>query len=144
MPDSGEQGFGKIYNIAGFGEDGYTRKTMVPYGTTKRAVGYFFRGVAMELAGSGISLGWINPGMVITPLVVSRAREMGEKEWRKQGRMMFRLFGQRLHDCGEILVGKMIADRKNGTFVKLLPGYKILLGFCFNWLKKDQLLEFGI
>ncbi|WNC72188.1 SDR family oxidoreductase [Thalassotalea psychrophila] len=138
---------GKIYNTAGMGENGFTRPTMVSYGTTKRAVGYFSNGVAKELNFTNtknITIGWLNPGMVITPMVINDAKEMGEQRWKKEGRIMFRLFGQSAEECGEHLVKRMIASNKNGHFIKLLPTYKMIFGFCFGWFKKDKLKQYGI
>ncbi len=140
-----QQGGGKIYNTAGMGENGFTRPTMVSYGTTKRAVGYFSNGVAKEIEGSGVTIGWLNPGMVITPMVINDAKEMGEERWKKEGRFMFSIFGSSPEDTGEELVKRMIADTKNGTFIKLLTTPKMLLGFALHMIrKKDRLEAYGI
>lgn len=139
-----QQSAGRIYNTAGMGENGFTRATMVSYGMTKRAVGYFSNGVAKEQQDTGISIGWLNPGMVITPMVINEATTMGEKRWHAEGRVMFRLFGQTAEHCGESLVKRIVADKGNGTFIKLLPTYKMLWGFCFGWFKKDKLKGYGI
>ncbi|TRX55028.1 SDR family NAD(P)-dependent oxidoreductase [Thalassomonas sp. M1454] len=138
------QGGGRIYNTAGMGENGFTRATMVSYGTTKRAVGYFSNGVAKEQQDTNVAIGWLNPGMVITPMVINDAKAMGEKRWRAEGRVMFRLFGQSAENCGEELVKRIVRDKGNGTFIKLLPTYKMIWGFCFNWFKQDKLKSYGI
>lgn len=135
---------GHIFNTAGFGEDGYTRATMVAYGMSKRAVGYFSNGVAKELKGSQITIGWHNPGVVITPMIINYAKQVGEQAWRKQGRIIFRLFAKTADEVGEILVTKMLASKRNGRFIKLLPHWKIVLGFFVNWFRKDKLKDFGI
>lgn len=117
------QGGGRIYNVAGFGVDGMIRKTMATYGATKRAVGYFTQAVAREEAGGAVSLGWINPGMVVTPMVLGGARKLGADEWRKGGRIVFNLFGETPDDAAEMAVRKILADRRNGTFIRILtPG----------------------
>jgi short-subunit dehydrogenase len=127
------------------GENGFTRPTMVSYGTTKRAVGYFSNGVAKEIEGSGVTIGWLNPGMVITPMVINDAKEMGDERWKKEGRFMFSIFGSSSEDTGEELVKRMVADNKNGTFIKLLTTPKMLLGFAMHLIrKKDQLAPYGI
>lgn len=141
----GGQGGGRIYNTAGMGENGFTRPTMVSYGTTKRAVGYFSNGVAKEIEGSGVSVGWLNPGMVITPMVINDAKEMGEQRWKKEGRFMFSVFGASPEATGEELVKRMLSDTKNGTFIKLLTTPKMLLGFLrYMVWKKDRLKPYGI
>ncbi|WP_101757790.1 SDR family oxidoreductase [Oceanicoccus sp. KOV_DT_Chl] len=139
-----KQGGGRIYNTAGMGENGFTRPTMVSYGTTKRAVGYFSNGVAKEIEGSGVTIGWLNPGMVITPMVINDAKAMGEQRWKKEGRVMFRLFGTSPEATGEELVKRILADSHNGTFIKLLTTPKMLAGFIFGWFGKDKLVPYGI
>ena len=139
------QGGGKIYNTAGFGVDGFTRKTMVIYGTTKRAVGYFSNGVAKEIDGSGTTIGWINPGMVITPLVIAGAKKIAREEWERAGRKMFNIFGETPEVVGEELVDRMIKDNRNGTFIKLLTAPGMLLGFIKSlFIKRDKLSEYGV
>ena len=139
------QGGGRIYNTAGMGENGFTRPTMVAYGMTKRAVGYFSNGVAREIDASGVSIGWLNPGMVITPMVINGARAMGEQRWRSEGRFMFSIFGQSPEATGRELVTRMLADNKNGTFIKLLTAPKMLLGFIRNMIRKqDKLAPYNL
>ena len=120
------QGGGRIYNVAGFGVDGMIRKTMATYGATKRAVGYFTKAVAREQAGGAASLGWINPGMVVTPMVIGGARKLGADEWRKAGRRVFNLFGETPDEAAELVVRKILADRRNGTFISILTPARML------------------
>lgn len=139
------QGGGKIYNMAGFGVDGFTRKTMVAYGTTKRAVGYFSNGVAKEIDGSGTTIGWLNPGMVITPLVIAGAKKLSREEWDRGGRKMFNLFGETPEDTGQQLMARMLKDNKNGTFIKLLPLPKMLGKLILSlFRKRDMLSQHGV
>jgi short-subunit dehydrogenase len=140
-----EQGGGKIYNMAGFGVDGFTRKTMVIYGTTKRAVGYFSNGVAKEIDGTATTIGWMNPGMVITPMVIDGAKKMSREEWAKAGRKMFNLFGETPETTGKQLVERILKDNKNGTFIKLLPTHKMLGKLILSlFRKRDLLSQFGV
>jgi NAD(P)-dependent dehydrogenase (short-subunit alcohol dehydrogenase family) len=59
-----------IYNVEGFGGDGRSKRPgMAVYGATKAAVRYFTDSVAAELDGSGIVVGTIAPGVVVTDLL---------------------------------------------------------------------------
>lgn len=139
------QGGGRIYNTAGFGVDGMIRANMVIYGTSKRAVGYFTKAVAHEQKGSTISLGWINPGMVITPMVIAGAKKMGMEKWRKGGRAIFNLFGETPEDTGEMVVERILADTGNATFIKILTAgraMRCLLRAPFN--KRDLFAPYGV
>jgi NAD(P)-dependent dehydrogenase (short-subunit alcohol dehydrogenase family) len=57
---------GAIYNILGAGSDGVPVPGMIGYGTTKRAVQFFTRQFAQEMAGTGVIVGALSPGLVIT------------------------------------------------------------------------------
>ncbi|MEH6549325.1 MAG: SDR family oxidoreductase [Pseudomonadales bacterium] len=138
------QGHGAIYNMAGFGVDGFIRPNMTIYGTSKRAVGYFSKCVAKEVEGSGVTLGWINPGMVITPMVIEGAHNMSEEDWAA-GRKVWNLFGQTAEDTAVALVDRIEADNKNGTFIKLLSSGRMLRGFLFGFIKKrDVMSQYGV
>lgn len=139
------QGGGRIYNTAGFGVDGMVRPNMVIYGTTKRAVGYFTKAVANEQKGSTISLGWINPGMVITPMVIAGAHKMGMENWRKAGRKIFNLFGETPEEAGEQVVKQIVADTGNSTFIKILTvGRGIYCIFRALFSKRDLFVQYGV
>ncbi|NBC38167.1 SDR family NAD(P)-dependent oxidoreductase [Novosphingobium sp. FSY-8] len=62
------QGGGAIYNMLGAGADGKVVPRMTAYATTKAAVTYLTHALAAEAeaAGSGVIVGGISPGLVIT------------------------------------------------------------------------------
>ncbi len=64
-----QQGSGKIFNMEGLGSDGFMMDGMTIYGTTKRAVSYFTRSFAHEIQGSGVMVGTLSPGMVVTDML---------------------------------------------------------------------------
>ncbi|KKK51336.1 hypothetical protein LCGC14_3115960, partial [marine sediment metagenome] len=61
-----EQGYGKIFNVEGFGSDGRTMNKLTLYGTTKRAVNYFTKSFSKEMKNTGVQVGILSPGMVRT------------------------------------------------------------------------------
>ncbi|MFN2136638.1 MAG: SDR family NAD(P)-dependent oxidoreductase, partial [Candidatus Promineifilaceae bacterium] len=63
------QGYGQIYNMEGFGADGRTREGLSIYGTSKAAVNYFSKALLEEARETGILVGTLAPGMVMTDLV---------------------------------------------------------------------------
>ena len=60
------QGYGKIFNMEGFGSDGRINKKICIYGISKRAVNYLTKAFAKEACGINIQIGVLNPGVVIT------------------------------------------------------------------------------
>ena len=52
-----EQGYGKIFNMEGFGSDGRMMEKLTLYGTSKRAINYFTKSISREVKGEGIQIG---------------------------------------------------------------------------------------
>ena len=52
-----EQGYGQIYNMEGFGSNGMMREKMTIYGTSKSALSYFTRSLAIEAKNTNIKVG---------------------------------------------------------------------------------------
>ncbi|MCC5825013.1 SDR family oxidoreductase [Alkalimonas sp.] len=69
-----QQGQGKIFTMLGGGSDGEYFAGMGIYGSTKRALDYFTDALAKELAGSGVLVGKIRPGMIITEGVIRESK----------------------------------------------------------------------
>jgi len=67
------RGSGCLYNIVGAGADGRHVPGMLGYATTKCALQFLTDGLAREHAGTGVTIGSISPGLVLTEAV---AREM--------------------------------------------------------------------
>ena len=63
------QGSGALYNVGGAGSDGRYVPGMLGYGTTKCALQYLTDGLAIEQRGSGVIVGSISPGLVLTEAV---------------------------------------------------------------------------
>ena len=86
------QGRGRIYNVVGLGYDGRKSDRLTVYGTTKAAVRYFTDSVAQELRGEPVTVSWLNPGFVLTPMTIEENRRLrervGEAEWQKFRRLM--------------------------------------------------------
>ena len=64
------QGRGKIFNMEGHGSGGSIIDRMSIYGTSKSAVHYFTKAFSQEAKGSGVQIGVLSPGMVITGMLL--------------------------------------------------------------------------
>ena len=76
------QGSGSLYNLEGFGSDGRTMAGMTPYGLTKRATAYLTDALVKETKGTGIVVGALRPGMVLTRLITDQYEGKPE-EWER-------------------------------------------------------------
>ncbi len=141
---SAQQGGGYIYNTTGFGSNGFWRAGMTIYGTTKYGVTYFSKGIAREMADTDVKVGWINPGMVVTPLVIEEAKIMTPEQWAA-GRRVFNMWGETVETTTQQLVQRILGNQKNGVNIHLLPGWKMLLkSLRYLFTRRDLFAEHGV
>ena len=139
-----QQGGGAVYNTAGFGSDGFWRRGMTIYGTSKRAVAYFSKGAAKELTGTDLRVCWLNPGMVVTPLVIEEAKTMPPEKWAA-GRRVFNMWGETIETTATQLVDRILANDRNGVNLHLLPGWKMALKSLRHLVRpRDLFSDYGV
>ena len=139
-----EAGGGKIFNVLGGGSDGEYFPGMGIYGTTKRGLDYFCTALAKEISDSGVIVGRVRPGMVVTDAVVREAREDLDG-FQKSRKMMNKLVDQ-VETVAPFLVDEMLAFDKTGGKIRWLTGGKIgmrmLKGLFVS--RADQFERFGL
>jgi NAD(P)-dependent dehydrogenase (short-subunit alcohol dehydrogenase family) len=106
------QGQGAIYNLEGLGSDGRHIRGLGLYGTTKYAVAYITDALAEEAKGSGVIVGAIRPGMVLTELITSQYTGRDE-DWRRMQRV-FRIIASDVKDVTPWVAERVLANRRNG------------------------------
>jgi NAD(P)-dependent dehydrogenase (short-subunit alcohol dehydrogenase family) len=114
-----EQGFGKILNLEGFGSNGMKRPGLSVYGTTKSAITYFTRSMAKEIRSenqTGILVGTISPGMVITDLLM----EAVDKNTRDYKTILkiFNLMANTVEDVAPGLAKKILKTERQGVRIR--------------------------
>jgi NAD(P)-dependent dehydrogenase (short-subunit alcohol dehydrogenase family) len=138
------QGNGKIFNILGGGSDGEYFPGIAIYGTTKRGLDYFSTALAKELRGSGVIVGRVRPGMIVTGAVVREAKQDLDN-FRKSRKMINNLVDQ-VETVSPFLVDAMLAFEKSGAKIRWLTGGKIawrMLKARFR-TRADQFERFGL
>ena len=122
-----KQGSGELYNMEGFGSDGRYQDGLLLYGTTKRAVRYFSKGLVKEAEKTPVIVGTLSPGMVVTDLLVGRYRDKPE-EWKRVQRI-FNILADRVETVTPYLVQKIVENKQNGAKIRWLTGRKIFWRF---------------
>ncbi|MEH6549219.1 MAG: SDR family NAD(P)-dependent oxidoreductase [Pseudomonadales bacterium] len=136
-------GKGQMWNMEGFGSDGMTSPGMVAYGATKRAVNYINKALVKEVAGTGVQVCTLSPGMVVTDLLISDYDHSSE-EWAKT-KKIFNILADKVETVTPFLAEGILAADKNGASVKWLTRSKAAGRFmtaAFN--KRDLFSELGI
>ncbi|MBN1117653.1 MAG: SDR family oxidoreductase [Bacteroidales bacterium] len=121
-----EQGYGKIFNMEGFGSNGRMMDKLSLYGTTKRAVNYFSKAVSKEIREAHIQLGILSPGMVKTDFIKGPREHETEKEHLRTEKVM-NILSEDVDKVTTFLVQQILKSRKKYdrieylTFRRLFP-----------------------
>ncbi len=137
-------GSGKIFNILGGGSDGEYFPGIGIYGTTKRGLDYFSTALAQELKGTGVLVGRVRPGMIVTEAVIREARANPES-FRKSRHTINNLVDQ-VDTVAPFLVDEMLAFTNSGNKIRWLTGAKIGWRMLKSRFVKrpDQFERFGV
>ena len=119
-----EQGGGKIFNMEGFGSDGFMLDGMTIYGTTKSALTYFTRSIAHEARGTSVQIGTISPGMVVTDMLL-RTLSAGSPESLKK-KKFFNIMADNVETVAPFLAEKILAATAQSPKIKWLTKPKMV------------------
>jgi len=120
------QGHGAIWNMEGFGSNDMVRIGLTAYGTTKRALTYFTRAMAVETRGTGVTIGALSPGMMITDLLTRPLERSPDLERMKK---FFNILADRPETVARFLVPRILQNQTNGAHLVWLTRRKALLRF---------------
>jgi len=119
-----EQGHGAIYNLSGFGRNGMQRDGLAIYGTSKRGVDYLTKALAKELRDTGILMCQMNPGMIVTDMLrEGYETTVQDPELVKR---TYNMLSDMPGDAADFLVGKVLANTKNGILINRQPRYQVM------------------
>lgn len=133
------QGGGQIYNLEGFGSTGRTQQGMSIYGTSKAAITYLTKALAVEMAGTPVKVGSISPGMVITGLITDRFEENPETQAEARG--IFNILADRVEDVTPWLADQILENEAHGRRIAWLTRPRILWRFLTAPFNKRDVFE---
>ncbi|PLX08424.1 MAG: NAD(P)-dependent oxidoreductase [Marinilabiliales bacterium] len=124
-----KQGYGKVFNMEGFGSKGRIMKNLTLYGTSKRAVNYFTKSLAKELDGSSVKACVLSPGMVRTEFLDGALEDKTTKE-AKQFQKVYKVIAEDVDVVTKFLVKRILKSTKNYDRIEFLtPGKMMIKGF---------------
>jgi len=136
-----KQKHGAIYSMEGLGSNDMIIVKTILYGTTKRALTYFMKGLAKELEGSGVIAGRLSPGMMLTDFITKNpdggASEVVTEDSFKK---IFNILADRPETVAAFFVPKMLSNSKNGKQIAWLTKSKTTLRFMRAPFFKRKLL----
>lgn len=134
-----KQGRGFIYNMEGLGSDGRIINGAIIYGTTKRAVRYFTLGVAKEAVDTGVCIGRLSPGMVLTDFLLKGLEEDTPENIKTK--KVFNILADKPETVTAFLSKKILKNTKNNAYISWLTTPKIIFRFLFAFKRKNKFFK---
>ncbi|MDA0633055.1 SDR family NAD(P)-dependent oxidoreductase [Nonomuraea sp. MCN248] len=135
------RGGGQVFNILGGGSDGRVRPGMGVYSATKRGLDSFTRALAKEVAGTGVRVGQVSPGILITEGWLREAAAAPEQV--AEHRKILNILGDHVEEVAPYLVGRMLASTANGEVIAWLTTGRMARKFLTG-RGRDVLGRYGL
>ena len=121
------QGSGQIFNLEGFGANPRIKRTgMSVYGATKAATRYFTHSVAREVEGSGLCVGTLSPGVVVTDMLLRQFDGAPRAQWEKSRRLYNKL-ADPVDTVAPYLAERVLENTTNGAAIAWINPLQMLL-----------------
>lgn len=135
------QEYGQIWNMEGLGSNEMIQPKTILYGTTKRALTSFTRGLAKELEGTGVLVGRLSPGMMLTDLITKTAKgERSPALDNKRFVSVFNILADQPETVSAFFVRHILRNRKNDAHMVWLTNTKAFFRFATSGFKRRKLL----
>ncbi|HSN94841.1 MAG TPA: SDR family oxidoreductase [Anaerolineaceae bacterium] len=136
------QGHGAIYSMEGLGSNNMIQLHSILYGTTKHALTYFMKGLAKELEGSGIIVGRLSPGMMLTDFI-TKTSDGKESEMMTDDRFIkiFNILGDRPETVAKFFIPRVLENTKNNAQITWLTSTKAAWRFMTAGSRKHRLIQ---
>ena len=128
------RGSGMIFTMEGHGSNGGILDGMSMYGTTKSAATYFTKAFAHEARGSGVSIGRLMPGMVVTDMLMETVS--GNDPENAKRRKIYNLLADDVDTVSSFLVEGMLAASGASPRIEWLTRRKAMFRMLFGAFRK--------
>ncbi len=135
------QGTGQIFNMEGLGSNDMIQVKTILYGTTKRALTYFTRGLAKELRTTPIKVSRLSPGMMLTDFITKTPDGKESPVLKDKGfQYIFNTLADKPETVASFLVTKMLHNTKNDAHIVWLTKIKMIKRFILSPIVKRKLI----
>jgi short-subunit dehydrogenase len=136
-----KQGHGQIWNMEGLGSNDMIQLKTILYGTTKRALTYFTKGLAKELEGTPVIAGRLSPGMMLTDFITKTPEGDSSPVIKdKQFRFIFNTLADRPETVAEYFIPRILSNTKNDAHLVWLTNRKSMVRFMTAPFVKRELI----
>jgi NAD(P)-dependent dehydrogenase (short-subunit alcohol dehydrogenase family) len=133
-------GSGAIWIMEGHGSDGRVRSGLSVYGASKRALRYVAKALAEEAKGTGILIGALSPGLMITDFTMKQLNKENQAQWERTKRV-FNIIADKPETVASFLAPRILAARGRSIRISWLKGRKIFWRFATAGLTKRKVIE---
>lgn len=135
------QGGGQIWSMEGLGSNDMIQVKTILYGMSKRALTYFMRGLARELAHTPVKAGRLSPGMMLTDFITkapdgSVSPVLQDDRFRK----IFNILADRPEKVAAFFAPRMLANTQNDAHLVYLTGVRAMARFMSAPLRRRNLI----
>ncbi|WP_139903001.1 SDR family NAD(P)-dependent oxidoreductase [Clostridium thermarum] len=136
-----KQGHGQIWNMEGLGSNDMIIEQTILYGTSKRALTYFTRGLAKELKDSPVKAGRLSPGMMLTEFITkSPTGEVSSVTRDDKFKKIFNILGEKPETVAKFFVPRILNNTKQDAHIVWLTNMKSAVKFMMAPFRKRDLL----
>ena len=135
-----KQGGGAIWFMEGHGSNGRIMKGLSVYGASKRALRYVAHALAVEARGTGILVGALSPGIMITDFTMKQVDRADTAAWETT-KKIFNILGDTPHTVAAFLAPRILAERKSGALIEWLTTAKILWRFATGGMTHRRVID---
>lgn len=129
-----QDGGGHIYNMEGLGSQGELNKGSSPYGASKYGLAYLTKVLNAELGDSPVKVSDINPGLVVTDLLMESVTSVQNKD-------IFNIFADKVETVTPWLVERMLANDRRGARYAWLTRSKIVTRLLTSRFRKRDVFS---
>lgn len=131
---------GAIYNIEGYGSNDAHMSGLNLYGTSKRAVTYLTESLAQEAEGTGVIVGKLAPGIMITQFTTHSLVNQ-EIELSDRTKKVYNVLGDSPETVAKFFVENMLKNKKNGVKINWLTNGKAFYRFLTAGFNKRNFFD---
>jgi NAD(P)-dependent dehydrogenase (short-subunit alcohol dehydrogenase family) len=134
------QGSGAFYNMEGLGSDGRRVEGLTLYGTSKAGLHYLTNSLAEEVKDTGVIVGAISPGMVMTDFILKQYDDRDPEEWER-AKWIFNILADKVETVTPYLAEQVLKNRQNGARINWLTRGKMIWRFMTASMTKRDLFK---
>lgn len=133
------QGFGAIYTMEGMGSDGRKHDGLALYGMTKYGLKYFTDALVEETKGTGLVVGALRPGMVVTDLITKQYEDRPD-DWERDKRI-FNILAERVEVVAPWLAERILSNKETGVRISYTSKLRLFWRFLIAPISKRDVIS---